>query len=365
MRIYSRIIALILCTILLSLSATASNIEFNIAYTEFAEETKQYEIDSICDELNALAMQKYKAQNKNTNYASNEVQLRDIDSEEALLDKRLQELGLEKMDANNIADMQRLADLLKPTLSNYESITGTSVDYSDIDDYVRRLSTCFTVYLYDGTRTRYGETYSYAYIRVIDNLGQYKYTKSLSNVNMLNYTPDVVGDLLSYNFEYCLEAATGSLMTLVEEWFKNGFLIEWGIGNAFTLYNSLDPSAAITTSSALGNIYSATMMSVTQMTYYFVYVSPEWVLAGSRANNVEFSITETIKANINGSIRSETRDSNRSFNTGYSWSWYIDNFIDTGRDTHHEIDSLVLYCMDRRVFTFDPIYCRGPLQGLA
>lgn len=367
MKSLQKFTAMLLCITMLAVPIYAVNQEENIAYTEMAEQTKQEEIDALCAELNELALEKYKIKSQKTYSLNNTSQISEINSQEVNIDMRLQKLGLEKMDATAPEDVQRLVDMLGPTLSENYAHRGLTVDFTTIEDIAEQLMTVFTVYVYDGTRTINGTEYEYAYMRIIDNKGYNLYTNNMVSANMLNYEPDVVGDLLSYNFEYFVDMAIGSAMDALEnvnKWFQYGWLVEWGIGNISTVFNSLNPNASITEWAGTGGIYTATMMSITQMTYYFLYWSPDWVIIGSRANDVEFEIHETLMANVNGSIVDDYRNSEKNFSTGHSWSWYVDNFIENMEPSHHDIGGLALNCMDERVFTYEPIYYRAPLAPL-
>lgn len=357
MKKITKFLALIIAiAIMFAIAVSATTIEtINI---NVGENMIQEEIDKICSEMNSLAMQKYKFSTWENQGEGFEDALSEIEAKEKELEIRLSELNLRKIDSENTVDVDMLTDVLS---DQYE----TNVIPDDVGNIVNQLLNYFSVYRYDGVRTVNGVDYPYAYIRVIDNKSSYKYTRASGIINMLNYKrPSIVKELLAYNFEYVLEDSTIGFVSNV---FKYGWLVQWTIGNITNMFDYLSENAAVTSVSGEGGIYTATMLSVTQMTYYFV-CDPEydqWLLIGSRANDVQYSVTESIKQNINGSIQSADRTcDNHSFSTGKSWYWYIDNYGTNRETAHHYIGKITLKCDGIKSYSFEPIYYRSPLQAI-
>ena len=317
------------------------------------EQEKQDRIEEIFSELNSLALEKYKLSNDLADTKSAvSIKAKTIAIHEQELDNRLSELGVIKIEPDDEEALRELGSLIG---SNHSALGGKASG-DDVDDYVNRLTTFFSVYRYNGKYKVDGTEYTYSYIRVVDNKGKGLYTKSVSEVNMLNRTPNTVADLLSYNFSFGLGQFLGR--------FKYYAFVDWTIGNISTIYKNLNPSARVT-QVGRGSIYSATIMSKTQMTYYIVYMPqyPPGVLTGSRAD-AKISISEILKANVDGSIKTDKRDLEDECSTGESWYWYLENFVRTSNTTHHKLGYFTLKCMNQNVVTFEPLYFKGPVEVL-
>lgn len=317
------------------------------------EQEKQDRIEEIFSELNSLSLEKYKLSNDLTDTkAAVSAKAQIIEFYEQELDNKLSELGVIKIEPDDEEALKELKILIG---SDCSTIEGKSAG-DDVDDYVNRLTTFFSVYRYNGKYKVDGKEYTYSYIKVVDNKGKGLYTKSVSEVNLLNRTPNIVADLLSYNFSFGLGQFLGR--------FKYYAFADWTIGNISTIYKNLNPTAKVT-QVGRGAIYSGTIMSITQMTYYFVYMPqyPQWVLTGSRAD-AKISISEILKANVDGSIKTDKRDLEDECSTGESWYWYLENFVRTSNTTHHKLGYFTLKCMNQSVVTFEPLYFKGPVEVL-
>lgn len=351
-----------LCFLLIAMPVSAAFVEsYDCEPQDVQEMQKQNEIDVIFSELNALALKKYKIINSVTEEDEKESLLDKIQKQEEIYNQQLEELGMDLLDPNDIHDIQGAKELCS-------SMQTYSVNSDDIDNFVNTLLQFFSVYRYDGTRVVNGTSYTYAYFRVVDNKGSYLYTRSMAAVDLLNFKPDVVSDLVQYNVEYLISATTDSIVGKIfeaKDMFDATWVVEWTLGNIFTGIKSANQNGKINESS-MGNIYTATVTSITQMTYYFIYFPQyyQWTLIGSRANDVQLSLTEVFNLNVEGELINDVRSTEKSFFTGNAWHWYVDNFVNTNKPAHHTIGQYTFKGNNKEVYSFAPAYYYAPTQVL-
>ncbi len=346
-----------------SLSAVDSAVTSEILSFQ-AENEKQERIDEIFSQMNSLLLEKYMLKQQVANSqaeniidrASIDSKMASINNEYQLYELELSSLGVRKIDKNNPDDISIVTEMIKSQNFN-EISTNSDVDYTDLEDIVDFLLDGLSVYRFDGTRTVNGQTYTYAYLRVVDDKGYDLYTNSTGKLELVNDSPNTLGELLQYNFEYFL---TNSTIGVISDLFPQGWLIEWGLGNVATVLNSFNPNANISMGS--GGIYMVGATTVTQMTYYLIYQPQysQWVTVGSRASDVAFAISEDLHINVAGELITKERGFNNNFETGKTWYWYIDNFVNTNNKVHHDIGTINIRTNNDTTFSHTPIYYRKP-----
>lgn len=371
---YSRLLTIILCILLLMAPVSAIEVLNNtVDLSEKEENIKQERIDEIFAQIDELVMErkkltedsKYLKLNKEANYTDDiKDKLATIATERSFLEKELVELGMKKINPNNEEDIANLRELVSPDSTRLLSATS-----DEVGDHVEQLATFFSVYRYNGKRTINGTEYTYSYIRVVDDKNYDLYVNSMGTINMLNYKPSLLKDLLAYNLQYYVSSVKTSVVGAIfdsVDLLEYEWLAEWTIGNICTALNSLDPNTSVTQAVSQSQIYTSTVTSITQMTYYYIYMPqyPQWVLIGSRANNVRIVIDEVFHMVLNGKIYPSSRQMDHTFETGKTWYWYIDNFVKTQEPTHHIIGKYTLYGMDKAIYEFAPTYYYAPLAPL-
>lgn len=280
-------------------------------------------------------------QNSTSNYSSatntDQISYRELQIEQAL-----ENLGVKKIDSSNTEDITRLSNLVMSTTST----TRSNFDFSMIAD-------AYSVYDYSGTRTINGKSYDYEYYRVVDNKGYVDSTLTTAElvvpVAKVNTT---IGALLDYNFSYGFSAFLGTL--------PGGSIADWALGNLFTILNSYNSNSSVVYNNNTG-IYAINMISVTEMTYYYIKVNGIWNQCGSRASNINFARSDSFSANINGQAYADAKVyPTWSSSTGHSWYWYLDNFVNSAWETNDSIGNIKVYRDSSVVHTFSPAFISNP-----
>ncbi len=326
-----------------NMSAYASSAEMNI------EDQKQDQIDEIFTELNELAL----ATNQvlfSANTVATTPDLTYINDRQTELDQRLESLEVHKIDPNNSEDIAQLEEVMQHTLDT--EMMNAPLATSEDGPNISTLAELFSVYQTSGARTISGTKYNYSYVRVIDNKGYGKLTQSVSDTTLIGKSSVQLSDMLKYNFSFGLDAFLGSL--------PYGWAASWLIGNVFSALDSYSSSSSlqVTCPSGKVGIYTMNMTSVTEMTYYFIYMPEyyDWILCGSKASVVSFAKAEAFTANIGGKAVSDSNDDQGSTSTGNTWSWYYDEFIRTRSNNYSPIGSLEIKGMNNYSKTFSPKY---------
>lgn len=279
-----------------------------------------------------------------------------ITTKEALLDMRLEELGVHKIDPNNKADMQHLAEVMLG-LSNAPTSQENQPYAISAPPNLSMLASCYSLYQYSGTYTVNGQSYNYSYIRVTDNKGYSAspLTKSQQNTRLIGRTSTVLSDLLNYQFSFGFSSFLGKI--------PSGWALNWTIGSAFSVLNSLSSSSSVVSQTSNSkDIYYMGLLSVTEMTYYYVYMpSSNWQLCGARASNISMSRTEALNANINGKAYGETKTYPKIVSsTGSSASTYVTNYVTNGYCKYDTIGYIKINGMGGISTKFTPGFSSSP-----
>lgn len=332
-RVVSLILVFVLCCSIMVPFASALNL---------TDDAKDEEIERLFYEIGELALQEeaYVGLQQQGMICSDEPV--DFSAERSALDAQLEQLGVHKLDPDNSADLSRLEEIVDSVYGN----TTNSTRSIDDKPNVAVLASRYAVYESSGDYTLNGVKYPYCYYRVIDN-GEGGFTRSMASVELLGRGSMLLQELLEYNFKFGLSQFLGSIPT--------GTLIEWTLGNIFTILNSFNTTTTVGPHD--GNIYSFALLSVTQMEYYFMYSESlgEWVQAGSSAPQIKFARTDVLVANIGGSAVSKSPDMNFYSSTNLKWTEYYRNLINTGRQTHSSIGYLTVEGNGHK-YSFTPKY---------
>lgn len=252
------------------------------------ENANQSKIEKIFTNLNELAlnMKKLDLFNKQTINNNSLKIIQEIKKEQNDLEKMLEKLGIHKLDPNNINDINSLSEIINSSVGSNDQMAPMALfDFSI-------LVNVYSIYEYTGTYVISGVSYDYKYVRVVDNKGYVdtKLTKAqlITLVGQVNTT---VSNLLSYNFSYGFSSFLGIL--------PYGWAADWILGNIFTALNSYNGSSPVVYNNSNG-IYCINMISITDMTYYYIKVSGLWYNCGSRASNIGLARADSFTANISG-----------------------------------------------------------------
>ena len=260
----------------------------------------QEAIDALFTELNELALEKHLLSTdmeckSSTDSKQAAIRMDVINNYESELDAQLEQLGVHKIDPNNAADIAQLEEIMMDTMM--AGSTRSVSNPPDLSDFAN----VYSLHQYNRTTTINGVTYNYSYIYVTDNKGYNgPLTVSKMAYGLLDYSPKVLSDLLDYSFSFGVSEGIGQL--------PYGWVANFTLGGLFTGLNSAY-GGAIVTAGDEGNIFTTTMMSVTQMMYCYVYYPQSgWMLCGVKAPNVSFTRSDVFIANINGRPENETKE---------------------------------------------------------
>lgn len=308
-----------------------------------AEEiAKQEQIDKLFSELNDLALEK-KIQQNSASMNSSAKTTSDITAMEEQIEQTLESFGVKKIEASNTQDISRLSALVSST--NASARAG--FDFSMIAD-------AYSVYDYSGTTKINGKSYDYEYFRVVDNKGYVDTALTTSQlvvpVAKVNTT---IGALLQYNFSYVMSEFLGIV--------PGKDVTEWVLGNIFAVLESYSSNSPVVYNNNTG-IYSINMISVTEMSYYYIKVNGSWHQCGSRASNISFARSDSFSANINGRAYADSKNyPTWTSSTGHSWSWYLEKFVSSALPTHDSIGKIKIYRNSSLVHTFSPAFISNPM----
>ncbi len=203
-------------------------------------------------------------------------------------------------------------------LENDWNINKNSKVSSSIYDIAPDLSTLtnvYTLYIYDGSYNYNGNTYSYRYIKVIDDKGYNGLTQDQEFDAISKYSSHYLEEILKYNFGYIFSTLLSKTPI--------GVLTDWTLGNIFSVLRGRPDSAVVT--STKDGIYKITHTSVTSMTYYWIY-NNSWRYIGAEAH-CDVARTDFWAGNIGGVPTHESKESQWSTHTDGIWYNYLEDYI--------------------------------------
>ena len=258
----------------------------------------QQEIDAIFTELNEMAAEEKMAEilaEENKELEEKVVALKaQNDQREQYLESRLESLGVNTIDSDNPDDMAAIEEVM---LGNSGPSVLSILDPPNLETF----ADCYTLQQYNSSVTVDGTSYQYSYIYVTDNKSYSgsPLTRSQKNEKLIGRKNTVLKDLLEYQFSFGLSSYFGAI--------PYAWAADWTIGTAFTILNSFDDDVEVT---YVGNsdIYTMTILSVTQMMYVYVYLPGSgWCLCGTRAPNISYTRTESMVSNVDGRAVSDAK----------------------------------------------------------
>lgn len=314
----------IMCFILLNVFVISS-LNVNIYANEFDNDIKsiddfstghvaqfdidrEHQIDEIISKMNLL-----QAEQINYVYSNCEVKglsKSSIVNEMTILGNKLEELGAHEIDPENINDMQ----ILRETMQKSNSIYSTNSVYDTAPD-LHAIANLYTLYIYDGSRTKNGKSFNYRYIKVVDNKGANGLTKIQSMNAIGKGVGQVATEIVGFNFQYLLAGLlTQKPAGLVVDWTLQNILNGISVGN--NIYYSSNE-----------NLYQITHTAITSMTYYYIYTDNRgWQHIGTGAMSDTIR-TDFFTGNVGGKPVSKQQTTPFTIKTQGIWSDYVDNFI--------------------------------------
>lgn len=293
-------------------------------------DTIQQEMDAIFTELNEMAAEEKMAEILAKENREMEEKLAAVKAQNDLkkhyLENRLESLGVNTIDPDNPDDMAALEEIM---LGNSSASVQSIPDPPNLETF----ADCYTLQQYTSSIPVNGTSYKYSYIYVTDNKGfnRSPLTSSQNANKLIGKESTVLRDILDYQFSFGFSSYLGAI--------PGGWVADWAIGTVCAALNSFNENSII---SYTGNkdIYSMTMLSVTQMMYVYVYLpnSGNWVLCGTRAPNISYTRAEHVVANVAGTAVSAAKDyPTVNSSTGSAGYTYVRTYIN---DWYHDIDDI-------------------------
>lgn len=340
-------------------------------FSEYYEMIRQEQIDSIFNELNAMAAVKanddyLKSLGIYVNSTEEISELMSLNNNEAVmsaisceqreleLERELESLGVHKIDVSDPEDIRILEELEAYTISYDSGDASVCSGVYDTAPDLKAVANIYTLYIYDGSVNYNGTSYSYRYIKVIDNKGYNRLThiQELDAIASLSYA-QLGTSILSYNFGYGFSLLLGSTPA--------GLLTDWTLGNIFNVLNNL-PTAQISSSGEA--IYRIFHTGVTSMTYYYLY-NNGWKLIGVGAS-VDIVRDDYFAGNVNGSPKTDFHSVSFRTSTSGIWRDYVDAYL-------NNMASYPSYCQVNEIGSFTirgysntlnytPAYARNPVD---
>ena len=316
-------------------------------------DTVQKEIDAIFTELNEMAAEERMAAllaEESREIEENVVAIKaQNDHRKQDLENRLESLGVNTIDPNNPDDMASLEEVM---LGNGNTSVKSIPDPPNLENLVD----CYTLRQYTSSVTVDGTSYKYSYIYVTDDLGysDSPLTHSKSANKLIGKESTLLSDILDFQFSFGFSSYLGVI--------PYGWVADWFIGTVFTVLESYNENSIISYEGN-DNIYSMTMISVTEMMYIYVYLPDvgEWMLCGTRAPNISYARGEYLAANVDGNAVVDVKKyPTVSSSTGSAASTYVRNYIN---DRYHKIDyigSFTVNTYDDETIRFTPGFAQYP-----
>lgn len=212
----------------------------------------------------------------------------------------------------------------------------------------------YTVFRVNASWTVDGQAVPYTAIRIIDNKGYaYSPLTKITATTMINPTSTNIGALLNYNFSFVLSQFLGTIPA--------GWLADWTVGAVFSVLQNMNNNTSV---SSVGNgaIYTMHMVSVTEMSYLYVYNSAGvWDLCGVKANSIAFARSDIFSANIAGEPYSEARNfPTQTSGTGLPVTGYIEDYARYGYKQTHYPGELYVYGAGNRTYNITLGFARLP-----
>lgn len=342
---------LLVVTMLFALSSSAF-----AAGMEARTVEKQNRIDEIFKELNELALE-----GSAQNYAANSTysilqpaeRLLAINERESELDRQLETLGVHKVDPDSKEDLDRLGRVMLHAADASTLNAGLRAAPTEDPPNLEALTRHYSVYQYD-ENVYVDQMYYGSFVIVIDNNGYGGLTNAIVDARLCGTTSTVLSNLLKYSFNFGFSQFLGQI--------PQGWIADWLIGSVFTALNSYDGKTVVTCPTGSTGIYTMNMVSVTQMTYIYIYDPGygTWVLCGSRAGNLSFSRTDCLAANIGGRAVTEPHKfDDVTSRTGESPAWYLQQYAQYRKAYNHSPGSFTINGMNGST-TFTPAFYQSP-----
>lgn len=239
-----------------------------------AEETHESRINELFEERSYLILNSIEARNLQ-NCDDNIQQYSVLESNRLeLIDHELSELGIRKIDPDNVDDMNYLREM------PLSSENGEIIQVSGIYDTAPNLSMIAQLYdiyiddgsvepFYDGTEEG-KKSYQFRRIRVVDKLtGNRLYKRQRTTlITKQQVINNSIMAILKYNFRYGMSMFMGIM--------PGGVLVDWALGNFEALAGATSENITISND----NVYEISFSSSTTMYYYYLY-NNGWKLIGT------------------------------------------------------------------------------------
>ena len=335
-------LTLIFMCVLLLIVFTSTNVfavQTDNTYVNI-EIQKEEVIDNIFREMNDIILEKNKLLKSRLSIDSQTRRI-ELESRKLSLERSLENLGVHKIDPTNELDIAKLSEVISSPINNRYAASVSPPD-------VTTLALLYSVYQTTGTCVVDGVTYNYSNVRVVDDKGTGGLTHNEVEVRAIGAKTTVISELLEYNFSFAVSSFLGMI--------PGGWAAEWTVGNVFAALNGMDDSTVVTSSKP---IYVILLSSVTQMTYYYVYIPEyqQWVICGSRASEISISRSDGFAANIGGSSETMTKDFPKEYSsTGRNYLWYIEQFANDRSNHFSPVGYFTITGIDESSFKFYPKY---------
>ena len=336
-----------------------------------AETIKQSQIDALFQEIDAIALERNRLLSENalsldetqameqgnrpfsfgTDSVTTETMqaLHVYDGRQDTVETALLQLGVRKIDPSDQTQISELSEFWA------ETMTAGGMPPPDFAAFAN----AYSLYIYDGTYTYNQVTYSYRYIRVVDDKG-YSNNYDRGMYRQLRAVP-LGGEVYSQSaFQRILQYNCGFTMSQLLGRISGSAFVEWTIGNLCTMFTQ--PGVTYTPGIVT---YDIDIDHNTALTYYYVRdpQNQEWKLTGCKGVT---SVSEIHKLHLNdnGIPAIDTYKRNFQITSGWSWSNYVKYFADNRPNTAypfiaHEIGSLTYEGPDYS-FTLTPEFYSNP-----
>ena len=267
-------------------------------------------------------------------------QLMDIEEKERLIDLQLEELGVTRIDPNNLEHMAFLEKLmLAHVYDNTERSTLPPPNLAAIANY-------FTLRQLRGTRNFNGVIYEYAYIIVTDNVGSGLLTESSTMVRH----PGIQNNASSFRTfinDSRVQLATTTAIGLVP---LAGSPLSFVLSVLFSLPPGVSHGSNVS--------YTSSKISVTEITYHYVFRNGDWRHAGTSAS-ASFGGVNYFVGNVNGRADTWAESTSYRIPLTRSWSQVIDGFLQTNSAQIHALPNITTSGIGV-THTHRPVFARVP-----
>lgn len=259
---------------LLVLSILLLNNNPTITYASIQTPAPSYNdesIDTLFHELNhAYAKKQQHSVNSALNLSSNQS---DLSYEITLIEQKLEQKGVHKIDKNSASDIQLLLETMAS--SQYKNgIKRASASVYDNAPDLNAITALYQIYYTDSTVTYKGFTIPYRHITLVDEgNGNMQLSQIIKTCDKTS-KPLIVEDLANYVFKYGTSQFFGRLGVA-------GVFADFTLGAFLSAYDS----AAPITISSDKNLITTTFEAITSMRYTYVYNEGSWRLIATSASS--------------------------------------------------------------------------------